>query len=255
MEGVLEGKVAIVTGASSGIGRATARLFADAGAAVVVGARRNAELDELVAEIHSAGGRAAAVPGDLRDAATARALVECARDAFGGLDIAFNNAGALGAVAPCAELTVAAWRDTLDANLTSAFVCARHQVPALLERGGGSLLFTASFVGHTAAFPGTAAYAASKAGLIALSHTLAVEYGAHGIRSNALLPGATETDAYRAFAGDEQSQRFVAGLYALKRIASPDEVARSALFLASDAASFVTGSAFAVDGGVSINRT
>lgn len=255
MNKLLENKVAIVTGASSGIGEAAARLFARHGAAVVVGARRKAQLDALVADIRQAGGTAIAVAGDLRGDDAAKALVECARDEYGGLDIAFNNAGTLGAMAQTADLPPDAWRDTLDANLTSAFLCARHQIPAMLERGGGSLVFTSSFVGRTAAFPQTAAYAASKAGIIALSGTLAVEYGTRGIRCNALLPGATDTAAFRQFAGDEQSRAFVAGLYALKRVADPEEIAQAALFLASDMSSFVTGSAMAVDGGVSINRT
>ena len=255
MHKLLENKVAIVTGASSGIGEAAARLFAQHGAAVVAGARRKAQLDALVADIRHAGGTAIAVAGDLRGDAAAKALVECARDEYGGLDIAFNNAGTLGAMAETADLSPDAWRDTLDANLTSAFLCARHQIPAMLERGGGSLVFTARFVGRTAAFPQTAAYAASKAGLIALSDTLAVEYGTRGIRCNALLHGATDTAAFRQFASDEQSRAFVAGLYALKRVADPDEIAQAALFLASDMSSFVTGSAMAVDGGVSINRT
>ena len=255
MHKLLENKVAIVTGASSGIGEAAARLFARHGAAVVAGARRQAQLDALVADIRGAGGTAIAVAGDLRGDGAARALVECAHDAFGGLDIAFNNAGALGAMAQTAELAPEAWRDTLEANLTSAFLCARHQIPAMLKRGGGSLVFTASFVGRTAAFPQTAAYAASKAGIIALSDAIAVEYGTRGIRCNALLPGATDTAAFRQFAGDAQSRAFVAGLYALKRVADPDEIAQAALFLASDMSSFVTGSAMAVDGGVSINRT
>lgn len=255
MHKLLEDKVAIVTGASSGIGRATAKLFARHGAAVVAGARRQAELDALAADIRDAGGTATAVAGDLRDDAAAKALVDRACDEYGGLDIAFNNAGMLGEMALAADLTPAAWRDTLDANLTSAFLCARHQVPAMLERGGGALVFTSSFVGRTAAFPQTAAYAASKAAMIALSDALAVEYGARGIRSNALLPGATDTAAFRQFAADEQTRAFIAGLYALKRVADPDEIAHAALFLVSGMASFVTGSAMAVDGGVSINRT
>ncbi|TKB33194.1 MAG: SDR family NAD(P)-dependent oxidoreductase, partial [Mesorhizobium sp.] len=142
-------KVAIVTGASSGIGRATASLFAEQGASLVVAARRRAELDALVGEIETAGGTAIALAGDVRDEAYARALVELAVESFGGLDIAFNNAGAVGLMAQVPEMAPATWHDTIDTNLTSAFLAARHQIPAMLERGGGSLIFTSSFVGYT----------------------------------------------------------------------------------------------------------
>lgn len=250
-------KVAIVTGASSGIGHATARLFAAEGARVVVTARRQAALDALVAEIERAGGQAIAIAGDIRDEALAKALVDAAVGRFGGLDIAFNNAGAIGEAAPVSDLSQAAWRDTLDTNLTSAFLGARHQVPAMIARGGGSLIFTSSFVGHTAGMPGMAAYAAGKAGLIGLVQVLAVELGAQGIRANAILPGGTDTPSSITNAPDAtpELQSFVEGLHALKRMATPEEIARSVLYLASDASSFVTGTAMRVDGGVSVCRT
>jgi NAD(P)-dependent dehydrogenase (short-subunit alcohol dehydrogenase family) len=251
----LQGKIAIVTGASSGIGRATARLFAREGAKVVVNARRAAELDALVAEVEEAGGHAVAVPGDVRDEALAKALVETAMGEFGGLDIAFNNAGDLGAMGPVAEMTLEGWRDTLDTNLTSAFLGARHQVPAMLERGGGSLIFTSTFVGYTVGMPGLAAYAAGKAGVIGLAKVLAAELGPKGIRVNAILPGGTDTPTGRVFINTPEIRAFVEGLHALKRLAEPEEIARSALYLASDASSFMTGTALLVDGGVSINRT
>ncbi|RWN09887.1 SDR family oxidoreductase [Mesorhizobium sp.] len=246
-------KVAIVTGASSGIGRATASLFAEQGASVVVAARRRAELDALVGEIETAGGTAIGLAGDVRDEAYARALVELAVERFGGLDIAFNNAGAVGLMAPVPEMAPATWHDTIDTNLTSAFLAARHQIPAMLERGGGSLIFTSSFVGYTAGMPGMAAYAAAKAGLIGLTQVLAAEYGPKGLRVNALLPGGTDTPA--ATFKTPESRTFVENLHALKRVARPEEIARSALYLASDASSFTTGAALFADGGVSINRT
>ena len=189
----LTGKVAIVTGASSGIGRATAKLFAEQGARLVVAARRQAELDALVAEIEAAGGSATALAGDVRDEAHAKALVELAAERFGGLDVAFNNAGAVGAMVPVPDMTPATWQETIDTNLTSAYLGARHQIPAMLARGGGSLIFTSSFVGYTAGMPGMAAYAAAKAGLIGLTQVLAAEYGPKGLRVNALLPGGTDT--------------------------------------------------------------
>jgi NAD(P)-dependent dehydrogenase (short-subunit alcohol dehydrogenase family) len=255
--GVLTEKVAIVTGASSGIGRATARLFAREGARVVVSGRRQAELDALVSEIEAVGGRAIAVAGDIQREDVAKALVETAVERFGGLDVAFNNAGVVGEMKPITETSLDEWRETLDTNLTSAFLGAKYQVPALLARGGGSLIFTSSFVGYTAGLPGMAAYAASKAGQIGLVKALAAEYGAKGIRVNAVLPGGTDTPASITNAPDATPEvlAFVEGIHALKRMATPEEIAHSVLHLASDASSFITGTAFLVDGGVSIART
>ena len=251
----LSNKVAIVTGASSGIGYATAKLFAREGAKVVVGARRQPELDALVEEITQAGGYAVALAGDVKDEAFAKALVELAIARFGGLDVAFNNAGTIGEMGATPDVTLAGWEDTIRTNLTSAFLGAKHQLPAMLDRSGGSLIFTSTFVGYTIGLPGMAAYAASKAGLIGLTQALAAEFGPKGIRVNALLPGGTDTPMGRAFANTPDTLAFVQGLHALKRMALPEEIAKSALYLASDASSFTTGSALLADGGVSINRT
>lgn len=252
----LHGKVALITGASSGIGRATALLFAQSGASVVLGARRQHALDALVQEIEEAGGRAVALAGDVREEAYAQRLVQTAAAHFGGLDIAFNNAGTLGPLGPTPEVPAAAWHEALETNLTSAFYGAKHQVPAMLQRGeGASLIFTATFVGHTVGFPGAAAYAASKAGVVGLVKALAAEFGPRGLRVNALLPGGTDTPMAHSMNGTAEAMAQVAGLHALKRIAQPDEIAQAALFLASGASSFMTGTAMLVDGGVSINRT
>jgi NAD(P)-dependent dehydrogenase (short-subunit alcohol dehydrogenase family) len=248
-------KIALVTGASSGIGRATAKLFAAEGAHVVVTARRHEELEKLVAEIATAGGKAMAVAGDVKDEAFAQSLVAAAIRSFGGLDIAFNNAGSLGEMGPTPHVSLNGWTDTIETNLTSAFLGAKHQIPAMLDRGGGSLIFTSSFVGYTAGMPGVAAYAASKAGLIGLTQALAAEFGPRGIRVNAILPGGTDTAAAQAMIGTPEGRAFVEGLHALKRISTPEEIAKSVLYLASDASSFTTGTAMLVDGGVSINRT
>ena len=251
----LAGKIVLIAGASSGIGRATALLFAREGASLVLGARRREPLDALVGEIAAAGGQAVALAGDVTDEGFAQGLVETAETRFGGLDIAFNNAGMVGPMAPTPEVTPEAWRETVETNLTSAFLAVRHQIPAMLRRGGGSVIFTSSFVGHTVGFPGVAAYAASKSGLIGLTQALAVEFGAQGIRVNALLPGATETPMYEVFAGTQEARDFIKSLYPMKRIASPEEMARSVLYLASDASSFTTGTALLVEGGVSISRS
>ena len=251
----LTGKVAIVTGASAGIGRATARLFASEGAQVVVGARRQAELDSLVGLIEDEDGAAVALAGDVRSESYARALVELAEGYFGRLDIAFNNAGTLGEMGPTQGISHEGWLETLHTNLTSAFLGAKHQIPAMRKAGGGSIIFTGTFVGHTFSFPGVAAYAASKSGLIGLTQALAAELGPEGIRVNAILPGAVDTQMYREMNGTSESQAFITGLHALKRAASPDELARSVLYFASDDSSFVTGTASLVDGGASITRT
>ncbi|WZB74851.1 SDR family oxidoreductase [Achromobacter insuavis] len=249
----LTGKVAIITGASSGIGYETAKLFAREGADLVLVARRQTELERLVADIERDGGRAVPLAGDVRDEAVAEAAVTVAERRFGGLDIAFNNAGMTGEAVPCTSSRpthgARSWTPTW-----AALFGARHQIPALLRRGGGSLVFTSTFVGHTAGFPGMGAYAASKAGLIGLVQAIAVEYGAQGIRANALLPGGTDTPMGRASMDSPEARRYIEGLHALKRLATPAEIARSALYLASDASSFTTGTALLVDGGVSVNR-
>lgn len=251
----LSNKVAIVTGASSGIGYATAKLFAREGAKVIVAARRQPELNALVEEITHAGGHAVALAGDVKDEAYAKALVELAVDRFGGLDVAFNNAGTTGEMGATPAMSLAEWENTIRTNLTSAFLGAKYQLPAMLDRNGGSLIFTSTFVGHTVGLPGMAAYAASKAGLIGLTQALAAEFGPKGIRVNALLPGGTDTPMGRGFANTPDALAFVQGLHALKRMAQPEEIAQSALYLASAASSFTTGSALLADGGVSINRT
>lgn len=251
----LQGKVALITGASSGIGYHAARLFAVEGAQLILSGRRQDALDALVAEIEAEGGQAVAIVGDVREEAHARALVAAAREHFGGLDIAFNNAGCTGAPTPVTELAAAHWHEVIETNLSAAFLGAKYQLPAMVERGGGSIIFTSSFVGNTVGFPGMAAYAASKAGVTGLMRVVAVEYGVHGIRANALLPGGTDTPMGRASASTPEARAFVESLHGLKRLGRPEEMARSALYLASDASSFTTGSCLMADGGVSINRS
>ncbi len=242
---ILEGKVAIVTGASTGIGHAIARMFAVQGAAVVLVARRASRLDDLADAIRREGGRAAVAAGDIRLPEVHDAAVSIALREFGGLDIAINNAGTVGSIKPLADIAPEEWNDTLNTNLTAAYLGARSQIPAMLERGGGSIVFTSSFVGTSVGLPGMAAYGASKAGLMGLVKGITADYAAHRIRANALLPGGVDTE----MAGDQSQKDWAAGLHAMKRIAQPDEIASAALFLASSLASFVTGSALWADGG------
>jgi NAD(P)-dependent dehydrogenase (short-subunit alcohol dehydrogenase family) len=251
----LQDKVAIITGASSGIGHAAAKLFAEQGAKVVVSGRRKSELDALVDDIKRRGGQAVAVVGDVRSEETAESLVRTAEERFGGLDVAFNNAGAISEAGPVTRHSLKGWHETIDTNLTSAFLGAKHQIPAMLKRGRGSLIFTSTFIAQSVGFPGLAAYSAAKAGLLGLMRVVAVEYGSQGIRANALLCAGVDTPMSRSASNTPESWAFLEGLHALKRVAKPEEIAQTALYLASDQSSFITGTALTADGGASISRT
>ncbi|MBN9669966.1 SDR family oxidoreductase [Roseibium aggregatum] len=248
---MLTEKTILITGASSGIGASAAKLCAAAGANLLLAARRLEKLEEVKAGLPDASARISLFQGDVSDPDFSEAAVSAALERFGRLDGAFNNAGILGEMGPVPAMSLDNWNAVVATNLTSAFLAARYQVPALKASGGGSIVFTSSFVGHTIGLPGMAAYAASKAGLIGLAQVLAVEHGPDRIRVNALLPGGTKTE----MAGDDAAfHQYVAGLHALKRMAEPEEIARAALFLLSDAGSFVTGSAMLCDGGNSIAK-
>jgi NAD(P)-dependent dehydrogenase (short-subunit alcohol dehydrogenase family) len=242
---LLENKTVIISGASSGIGRAAAHIFAREGARLVLVARTVDRLEECARAVRDLGGAAVTCPGDVTRPDTHQAAVDTALREFGGLHAAFNNAGAVGDVAPLADLGIDAWHDTLASNLTSAFLASRAQIPAMLQGGGGSLIFTSSFVGNSVGLPGMGAYAAAKAGLGGLVKSLAADYAHLGIRANALLPGGTDT----AMAGSEANKAWVASLHPVGRIARPEEIANAALFLASDLSSFVIGSSLWADGG------
>lgn len=245
----LKNKTIIITGASSGIGASAAILFAAEGANVVLGARRKAELDTLAGQIVKSNGKAVALAGDVTDEDYSRALVELAEREYGSLDGAFNNAGIVGDMTSVSEMENTNWHNVIATNLTSAYFSSKYQIPAMERNGGGSIVFTSSFVGHSnSGMPGMAAYAASKAGVIGMTLSLAGEHGPQGIRVNALLPGSIKT----AMSGDDANvHEFLAGLHPLKRMGEPKEIAQSALFLLSDRSSFVTGSAVNADGGIS----
>lgn len=254
MARLLQDKVIIITGASSGIGAAAALRFANEGARLVLGARRGDALQEVEGQINQSNGHAIAVPGDVTNPDYAGQLVAAATEEFGGLDGALNNAGILGSGAMVADTPAGDWDRVIATNLTAGYHAARAQIPALKARGGGSLVFTGSFIGYTATLPGMGAYAAAKAGLIGLVQAIAVENGTDRIRANALLPGGTMTGMAMDAATNPDTQAFISGLHALKRIADPAEIAGAALFLLSDLSSFVTGSAMLADGGNSISK-
>ena len=229
------------------------KYFVRRGAKIIVGAQREKELHALVSEINEAGGEAVALAGDVTKESYNKALVDLAIASFGKLDIALNNAGTL-SKGGITELSIEDWQATIETNLSSAFLAAKYQIPAMLKQGG-SIIFTSSFVGHSVGMPGMAAYSASKAGQIGLMKSLASEYGPQGIRVNAILPGATQTPMAEEFGTDPSVIEFVSNMHALKRQAEPEEIARSVVYLASDASSFTTGTAMLVDGGVSVCKT
>lgn len=244
----LTGKVAIVTGASSGIGEAAARLMAQSGAKVVVAARRQAEGEAVVQRIKDNGGEAMFVKTDVAKLADHEALVAATLDAYGKLDIAFNNAGVNG-MGPLHEQTEADWDYQVDINLKGAFFALKSQIPALLKSGGGSIVLNASISGEI----GNAAlsiYSASKGGVIAMARAAAIEYAASGIRINTVNAGLIWTPMTEgAFGSLETASEFSAGRIPMDRLGQPEEIARAVVFLASDDSSYMTGQSLTVDGG------
>ncbi len=251
--GKLAGKVAIVTGAASGIGRASARAMAAAGAAVVV-ADRNAVGAELVArEIAAAGGRARAQAVDVSEESSVAAMIEAAVAAFGGLDVLHNNAAEsdpaiMGRDLEIAELEVAVFDRALAVNLRGPLLGCKHAIPQLLARGGGAILNTSSASGLVGDLSRTS-YGISKAGLDALTRYVATQYGKRGIRCNSIAPGVIETPALAANVPPEQIAIFE-GNHLTPRLGRPEDIAAAAVFLASDDAAFITGQVLCVDGGL-----
>lgn len=250
---------AIVTGGGRGIGRAIALRFAREGAAVVVTARTAAEVDGVAEEIRAAGGRAASVAADVSQAADCEKVYRAATEKFGGVDILVNNAGVLGPVLPVQEISPEEWDAVLAANLKSAYLLSRLVLPGMLERGRGAILNISS-VSAKMAFGLNSAYAASKAGLLALTRALAAENGRKGIRVNALCPGPVPETRMSQELGASLAARFgrtpaeildgaVKGILQ-GRPQTVDEVAAAALFLCSEQASAITGQAVNVDGGM-----
>jgi NAD(P)-dependent dehydrogenase (short-subunit alcohol dehydrogenase family) len=245
----LEGKAALVTGGGSGLGRASAIAMARAGATVTVadvndeGGRETASLAR-----DAAGGDTDFVRADVTQPEDVAAMVDKTIDRWGHLDCAVNNAGTTGASAPTADYTLDDWTRTIELNLTSVFLCLKHEIPAMLEHGG-AIVNMASGAGLVG-FPGLPAYVASKHGVVGLTRAAAMEYAGQGVRINAICPGSTRTPMLENFiGGDEQVERMLTRPIPVGRLGRPEEIAEAVVWLCSAAASFVVGHALAVDGG------
>lgn len=245
-----QGKVALVTGAGTGIGRAVALALASDGAAAYLLGRRAGPLREVAAEAERAGGRAAVATADVRDDAAVRGAVADAVERFGGLDVLVNAAGWVPEWTPVHETPDRSWEQALDVNLTGAFRTTRAALPHLVPRRGA--IVNVSSISALRARHSVAAYSAAKAGLIALTRCIAAEYGWQGVRCNCVVPSWVETPMTAGFLADPGSRSEVAGRHMLQRVAAPEEIARAVLYLASEDASFVTGTAHMVDGGMSV---
>ncbi len=251
--GRLAGKRAIVTGAGSGIGRASARLFAAQGAAVLAVDRAREAVEETAAMIRADGGRAIASAADAGDEADVQAYVLRALTELGGLDVVYANAGVSGGDVPLAEQTVELWQDVLRVNLIGPFLAIKHAGRHMVSQGRGAIVCTASVAGLRANAGGSP-YSASKAGVISLVQTAANSFWGTGVRVNAICPGLIETGMTRPmfdYARSRGTEDKLGQINPLQRFGLPHEIAATALFLASDDASYVNGQAIAVDGGLS----
>jgi NAD(P)-dependent dehydrogenase (short-subunit alcohol dehydrogenase family) len=247
----LDGKVAIVTGAGRGIGRAIARLFAAEGAAVVTAARTAAEGEETVTLVQQTGGRARFIPTDVSQDAQVRDLIAETVRSYGRLDALVNNAGIGGPGKPLDETSEVEWDRVIDTNLKGCYLGMRYAIPFMRSAGGAIVNLSSVLAEQT--LPGCTAYTASKAAIIGLTKATALEVGRDGIRVNCILPGSTDTPMM--WDGLTETERIeveplVAGAAPLGKVGQPEEIARVALFLVSDASSFMTGASVLVDGGL-----
>jgi NAD(P)-dependent dehydrogenase (short-subunit alcohol dehydrogenase family) len=245
--GRFDGKVALVTGAGSGIGEAIARLIAARGGRVVIADISREAAERVSAAIAGAGAEASAVAADVSDAASAEAMVRHIVETFGGLDVAVNNAGIGGAQAPTGEYPVDSWQKVIGVNLTGVFLGMRYQIPAMVQRGGGAIVNIASILGSVG-FANSCAYVAAKHGVVGLTKAAALEYATRGIRVNSVGPGFIATPLLEKNL-DQVALKAIGDLHAVKRMGTSEEVAALVAFLASDEASFITGSYHVVDGG------
>lgn len=242
-----EGKVAVVTGAASGIGAAVARMLAQRGAKVLLADLDINGAEEVAAEIVAAGGTASAVETNVADAVEVEAMVETAKRTYGGLHLAVNNAGIGGPAMPTGEYPLDGWQKVIDTNLNSVFYGMRYQIPAMLASGGGAIVNMASILGSVG-FATASAYVAAKHGVVGVTKVAAMEYAKQGIRINAVGPGFIDTPLLSKHL-DEPTLDYIRGLHPIGRLGTADEVAALTCFLLSTQASFITGSYHLVDGG------
>ena len=247
-----DGKVAFLTGAGSGIGRATALRLAREGANVTIVGLVDEDNQETARQVETIGRQALAITCDVTDSDAVQAALRATVNTFGGIDIAFNNAGIEQRPTPAAELTEEQWHRVIDVNLRSVFVCMRHEIPLLLERGGGSIVNTSSGAGIKG-FAGGAAYGAAKHGVIGLTRCAALDYAASNIRINAICPGIVDTEMMDRFTGGTDAGRAaVIAQEPIGRMGHPDEIAAAVAYLCSDDAAFTVGHALVLDGGQTI---
>ena len=247
----LAGKSVLVTGASSGIGAAAARLFAAEGAKVVCAARRIDRLAALVGEIKAGGLEATTVECDVTEETSVQAAVAAATRAYGRLDAAFNNAGHGGIRGPIHTLDVGAFDRVMAVNLRGVFLCLKHEAAAMLAQGGGGSIVNTSSIGGLVGGAGNSIYAASKWGLAGLTKCAALDYAAVGIRVNAIAPGPTRSEMFDRWIPDDAAREQMAAAFPMNYIADPDDMARAALFLLSDDARWTTGTILPCEGGMS----
>jgi dihydroanticapsin dehydrogenase len=251
MRRVLEGKVTVVTGAASGIGRAIAGRFAEEGAKLVLVDVQANKGEEIAAELSKKHTKAIFVHADLADARSSAEIVPFAMRTFGQVNIVINNAGLFGWInnKPVEDTGLDVWEQTLNVNLRATFILSKGAIPHMIRSGGGAFVNISS-IGGIQAFPEFAAYCVSKAGLILLTKSLAVDYGRHNIRANAICPGAIDTPGNDVLVTDRAEYlRTIASVTPLQKPGTPEDIAAAALFLASDDARYITGTTLIVDGG------